>query len=817
MAAIALDAVTSGAGLTTSALDIYPKVIVDIEAVSLGVASMSGMGATWVGAPVGVTYSAQYSTGLAVNAWDHDPNTSWNTNSTSPAWAVADFGTPVSASRIWAGSASVARTWVLSGSNDNTNWTTLLSNFNAPVGAAVYYDLPGLYTFRYWKVYASSGAWTDPHTFRLEATAYFGSPNVNVKMAAGGTVQGAAAPTGAVDVYPKVIVPIQALVQGQGSVVGGLPEVIAKGVAIASGTMGGEWMVAGSSKGRAVAGATGEWASTIPIAGVSRGVATVVAPNVKVALGVAATSPEGGATVSLETRPGLKVVPTGIAPTSVVGDSARGISVFPMDPDTPRTILTFAPGMDERSHPVGIASTAYVGRLTIRSDLGAGGALGDATAFAELSVTIGLNSIVTAAAVTESHLSAELALGAVSTGAGSASAKIGTILFGDVVGSSTVAGDMFRAIIMPTPIAGAADVTGVTEAPGFSAAVTPSSAVTGHATWQGHLPAGSADGQASVTPLLGLLKPLPSAEAAHGDSMVTASGLRVTRLAGNPAGAGVVTARSHYLAGVKLKGAAVGAAVNSGSLKRTRNLNASAANGTSTTWGHIYKAPDDIFPDPIAGAAAVTAFVVAELRATAAGLSVVDVRIASDGRIGIGTAVGTSAVAGTAERIDGGWPMGRSTITGILSRHRHLTGGTANGVATVPGRSLSWMAFRGKPQGVTTFNSVFLQEVTRGVSVGLADLVADLSELVDDGLHPSGIYASSVAANADLLVHTFTTLKVLGWVTAVGPGSAQMATWVQAGSILGQVPRYGEYDATGRYVSITTVDRPIRRQETYRV
>lgn len=123
----------------------------------------------WVGAPIGVSASGYYSTATPDHVWDGDINTDWNTGSTSPAWTIADFGSPVTANRIGVASTSVARTWDLSGSNDNSSWTSILTTVNAPVqGTLAYTSFASIQTWRYWKMYASSGAWTDPRTFNLE-------------------------------------------------------------------------------------------------------------------------------------------------------------------------------------------------------------------------------------------------------------------------------------------------------------------------------------------------------------------------------------------------------------------------------------------------------------------------------------------------------------------------------------------------------------------------------------------------------------------------------------------------------------------------
>ncbi len=119
----------------------------------------------WVGAPVSVSESAHYSTDAATNVWDGNQSTKWNTNSTNPAWTVADFGVPITVSRITALSAAVAKTWTLAGSNDNVNWTTVVATVNAPLSTPSVYDFAPA-TYRYWKM-SSANAWTDPIDFKL--------------------------------------------------------------------------------------------------------------------------------------------------------------------------------------------------------------------------------------------------------------------------------------------------------------------------------------------------------------------------------------------------------------------------------------------------------------------------------------------------------------------------------------------------------------------------------------------------------------------------------------------------------------------------
>lgn len=122
----------------------------------------------WIGAPSTVTGSNYYSTFNYVNAWDGNPNTGWNTNTTSPAWTTADFGTAVAAKRMELLSASVARTWDLSGSDDNSSWTAIFQGVSAPTGTPGVLEFSNLQTWRYWKMYASDGAWTDPLSFNLQ-------------------------------------------------------------------------------------------------------------------------------------------------------------------------------------------------------------------------------------------------------------------------------------------------------------------------------------------------------------------------------------------------------------------------------------------------------------------------------------------------------------------------------------------------------------------------------------------------------------------------------------------------------------------------
>lgn len=123
-------------------------------------------GWTWVGLPDVVTASNYY-THIYDNVWDGTTDTSWNTGGTSPAWTVADFGIPVTASRLGLCSNSVARYWDLFYSHNGTDWTMLLDEVAAPVSTnETMRGFPET-TARYWKLTCSNGAWTDPRSFTL--------------------------------------------------------------------------------------------------------------------------------------------------------------------------------------------------------------------------------------------------------------------------------------------------------------------------------------------------------------------------------------------------------------------------------------------------------------------------------------------------------------------------------------------------------------------------------------------------------------------------------------------------------------------------
>lgn len=125
---------------------------------------------TWIGAPTVVTYSEQYSTDYAVNAWDNVNATVWNTGANSNAWTAADFTTPKTVASLFAKAASVQRNWYLYGSSDGAVWTAIGGPFAATV-AGTNYSLGASFTYRHFKFQTlpDDGQWTDPIAFTLYA------------------------------------------------------------------------------------------------------------------------------------------------------------------------------------------------------------------------------------------------------------------------------------------------------------------------------------------------------------------------------------------------------------------------------------------------------------------------------------------------------------------------------------------------------------------------------------------------------------------------------------------------------------------------
>lgn len=144
---------------------------VDVASASTGdmlyLAAAPTAGWLWVGLPDTITGSGYYTNSYDPNAWDNSDSTSWNTGATEPAWTKADFGSPITASRVGLHSASVAKYWTLEVSDDNSNWTMLAEFMYATVNASeTLYGFPET-TARYWRFTASDGDWTDPYGFTL--------------------------------------------------------------------------------------------------------------------------------------------------------------------------------------------------------------------------------------------------------------------------------------------------------------------------------------------------------------------------------------------------------------------------------------------------------------------------------------------------------------------------------------------------------------------------------------------------------------------------------------------------------------------------
>lgn len=118
-------------------------------------------------APTVTAYSAYYDVSVPERVWDSNSNTAWNTSSSSPAWQNVDFGVPLTVGKVGLASQSAGRFWDVYGSTDGSSWNLVAGNCEAVVQATpVLYSFPPV-TYRYWRFYASSGSWTDPHTFQL--------------------------------------------------------------------------------------------------------------------------------------------------------------------------------------------------------------------------------------------------------------------------------------------------------------------------------------------------------------------------------------------------------------------------------------------------------------------------------------------------------------------------------------------------------------------------------------------------------------------------------------------------------------------------
>ena len=122
----------------------------------------AGTPAGWVGLPVNVASGRDYSSSVGANLWDDNIETAWNTGGMSNNWCTADFGAPITATKTYLRSQGVATNWTLSGSEDNVNWTQILTGVSATLNVTTEYVFAQPYTFRFWKLHGNSTSWTDP-------------------------------------------------------------------------------------------------------------------------------------------------------------------------------------------------------------------------------------------------------------------------------------------------------------------------------------------------------------------------------------------------------------------------------------------------------------------------------------------------------------------------------------------------------------------------------------------------------------------------------------------------------------------------------
>ena len=587
-----------------------------------------------------------------------------------------------------------------------------------------------------------------------------------------------------------------------------------------------------------------------PVAGSSAGAGAGAATMAFIAwnmLGTGASAGQGGGAANIGFRIPLAGSSAGKASAALI---SKGVMPFGIgsaaalgDPLTTRrassTISTvndvFDPQPDPRPHPAGIASTLKFGTLTVNCPLGTAGAAGQAVVAGALTTDRVFTALAAGKGGTAAGQKLYVArpLDAQSSGVGGGSGTLGStssvsaLTPEAVAGMATVTGDLERHVLRGAVAGGVTVVQAAMGLPGLRAEVAATSTVApARVSWNGRV-SGNAVGTAWPIGRLGYWTPLPSAQVSAGSSTATASELTAVNMRGTAEGAGSLTSRLYYVGGASLGATPLGLSSVTGTAKRIR-MQEGAPAGAAVTWGHIWKQPDDIFAN-VAGDSEVTARATQRIRAATSGTSTATARISSARRIGTGTAAGTATVTGMGTFGTAGWVLAKSTATARLVRDR-LLGGAIAGVATVPGRNLTRVAFYGDAIGDSLVNDAMLAMRMRGTAVGAASIRTiyesgalsavgrvDMIELPRGRLLAQWCRPSSLVTVTDLDIHTFRTLTVPGWVTVSRPTLRQMATWVEAGPSGERVPRYGEQDATGQYVSISELDVPIRRKATYRV